>query len=204
MRGTDQTSIDYYEFNHGITMTTLRFSKLTMFLVPVIVGGCVNGQHQHSHDSAAGSNVAATYAGQQTRSIKALSAQEVRDLLEGKGMGLAKAAELNGYPGPMHTLENARAMSLSEDQKANTLALMNAHKARVKAMGQTLVAEERSLDTLFSQGKITPEALDSATQKIGQLQAEIRADHLRTHLEQTALLSKAQIAKYNSLRGYTH
>jgi Heavy-metal resistance len=204
MLGTDQVIFDQDNLNHGISMTTLRFLKLAMFLAPFIVTGCVNGQHQHSHDGAAGASAVASYAGQQTRAIKALSAQEVQDLLEGKGMGLAKAAELNGYPGPMHTLENARAMGLSEDQKANTLALMNAHKARVKAIGQTLVAEEKNLDTLFSQGKITSEALDSATQKIGQLQAQIRADHLRTHLEQTALLSKEQIAKYKSLRGYVH
>ena len=33
------------------------------------------------------------YAGQQQRTIKALSDQEIGDLLEGRGMGLAKAAE---------------------------------------------------------------------------------------------------------------
>ena len=38
------------------------------------------------------------YAGEETRAIKALSAQEVESLLGGKGMGFAKAAELNGYP----------------------------------------------------------------------------------------------------------
>ena len=39
------------------------------------------------------------YAGMQTRSIKALSDQQVADLGAGRGMGLAMAAELNGYPG---------------------------------------------------------------------------------------------------------
>jgi hypothetical protein len=44
------------------------------------------------------------YAGMQTRPIKALSEQQVADLQAGRGMGLALAAELNGYPGPAHVL----------------------------------------------------------------------------------------------------
>ena len=43
----------------------------------------------------------------QTRSIKALSDQQIADLGAGRGMGLALAAELNGYPGPSHVLELA-------------------------------------------------------------------------------------------------
>ena len=55
--------------------------------------------HQHKH---------APYAGMTTRQVKALSEQQVADLRAGRGMGLALAAELNGYPGPMHVLELAR------------------------------------------------------------------------------------------------
>ena len=76
-------------------------------------------EHDHHHRNAAqatppstsaASSSAATYAGQQNRQIKALSAQEQQDWLEGKGMGLAKAAELNRFPGPMHALEHADAL----------------------------------------------------------------------------------------------
>ena len=49
------------------------------------------------------------YAGQEAREIKALSAEELGDLLAGKG--LAKAAELDGYAGPAHVLELADAWS---------------------------------------------------------------------------------------------
>ena len=38
------------------------------------------------------------YAGQEQRSIKSLSEQEVSGLLSGAGAGFARAAELNGYP----------------------------------------------------------------------------------------------------------
>ena len=41
------------------------------------------------------------YAGQQTRAIKALSDDDIAALRAGEGMGMAKAAELNGYPGPV-------------------------------------------------------------------------------------------------------
>jgi hypothetical protein len=46
------------------------------------------------------------YTGQEQRAIKALSDEEIRDLLEARGMGLAKAAELNSYPGPLHVLRS--------------------------------------------------------------------------------------------------
>ena len=39
--------------------------------------------------------------------IKALSDHEVSALLDGHGSGFAKAAELNGYPGPTHVLDLA-------------------------------------------------------------------------------------------------
>ncbi len=40
---------------------------------------------------------ASPYAGQESREIKALSPEEISSLLSGKGMGFAKAAELNGF-----------------------------------------------------------------------------------------------------------
>ena len=43
------------------------------------------------------------YAGLQARPVKALSDQQVADLRAGRGMGLALAAELNGYPAVSYT-----------------------------------------------------------------------------------------------------
>jgi hypothetical protein len=59
------------------------------------------------------------YAGMQGRSIKALSDQQIADLNTGRGMGLALAAELNGYPGPSHVLELADKLELSAEQRAS-------------------------------------------------------------------------------------
>jgi hypothetical protein len=59
--------------------------------------------------AAAASPSVSPYAGQAGREIKALSREEVEGLLAGQGMGYAKAAELNRYPGPAHVLEQAEA-----------------------------------------------------------------------------------------------
>src|SRR6188768_1977014 len=69
------------------------------------------------------------YAGMQTRPIKALSEQQIADLGAGRGMGLALAAELNGYPGPSHVLELADALELSADQRTRVKVLFDAMKA---------------------------------------------------------------------------
>ncbi|MFZ0066358.1 MAG: hypothetical protein WAK90_09320 [Pseudolabrys sp.] len=63
------------------------------------------------------------YAGLQTRSIKTLSDQQIADLNTGRGMGLALAAELNGYPGPIHAIELAGDLRLSPEQVTKLRAL---------------------------------------------------------------------------------
>jgi hypothetical protein len=55
------------------------------------------------------------YAGQETRTIKALSDEHIAALRKGEGMGVAKAAELNGYPGPVHVLALAAQLGLTEN-----------------------------------------------------------------------------------------
>ena len=145
---------------------------------------------------------ASPYAGQQQRSIKALSDQEVAALLEGHGAGFAKAAELNGYPGPMHVLELADRLGLSAEQRTATQRLMHEHKQRARSLGAGLVNAERELDGLFVQRSATPDAVDAATRRVALLQAELRAEHLKTHLAQTALLTPEQVRRYSELRGY--
>ena len=62
-----------------------------------------------------------SYSAQHTRDIKALSAEEVNQYRAGAGMGYARAAELNRYPGPMHVLELAGPLALTPDQRARWL-----------------------------------------------------------------------------------
>jgi hypothetical protein len=152
---------------------------------------------------AFGSAVAqAPYAGLQTRSIKALSDQQVADLRAGRGMGLALAAELNGYPGPSHLLELADRLGLSDAQRSSARNMFEAMKAETIPIGERLIAQEAALDRLFADHVITPEKLSAATAEIGTTQAELRAAHLKYHLSTVAMLEPSQIQRYSVLRGY--
>lgn len=142
------------------------------------------------------------YAGMQQREIRALSAQQVEELLAGRGMMLALAAELNGWPGPMHVLELAGPLHLTPAQRRETEALMAAHRAEARRIGAEIVEAERGLDAAFRERRITPAEITAETSRIGALQAALRAEHLRTHLAQTALLTPAQVTRYVELRGY--
>ena len=144
----------------------------------------------------------APYAGEQSSEIKSLSAQEVQQYRAGAGMGYAKAAELNHFPGPMHVLELADQLKLSASQRAATKSLMDAHKAEARAIGAALVEAERELEALFRAGRVDEAALARAVRTAAALQGEYRLSHLETHRRMRALLTDEQVARYDELRGY--
>lgn len=143
------------------------------------------------------------YAGQHAREIKALSTEEVQQYLSGAGMGYARPAELNRYPGPMHVLELADKLALTAEQRARTKALMDAHKAEARAIGAKRVDAEHALDTLFAGGKVDEAALGRAVRAAAVLEGEYRLAHLETHRRMRALLTEEQVSCYEHLRGYT-
>lgn len=142
------------------------------------------------------------YAGQQNREIKALSESEIADLLAGRGMGLAKAAELNSYPGPLHALELREALGLDARQIAALEDQQRRMAAAAIALGQQIVAAEQALDRLFAERRIDATEIETRSEQIGRLQGRLRAVHLATHLETRATLSDAQVRRYDELRGY--
>jgi len=142
------------------------------------------------------------YAGEQHREIKSLSAKEVQDLLAGRGMGLAKSAELNRYPGPAHVLELADRLGLSAAQKAQTKSVFDAMDSRARALGKALVEREAELDRLFASRQVSRATLESSLAEISKLQGELRRVHLEAHLAQTDILTQGQVASYVELRGY--
>ena len=151
---------------------------------------------------AAANAPASAYAGHEARAVKSLSEQEVSALLASRGASLGKAAELNGYPGPALVLELAEPRHLDTAQLAATRQLMAAHNGRARQLGADLVASERELDTLFANKPASPALIDQATQRVGALHARLGAEHLTTHLTQTALLNTEQVRQYSALRGY--
>ena len=175
--------------------------SVALAIVIALGAPCALAQHGSHHSHGAQGQTSA-YAGQQSREIKALSDQEVKDLQAGAGMGMAKAAELNRYPGPMHALELADQLSLTAEQRERLRALMHAHKAQARKLGERVVALERELDALFARGKPTAQEVERLAVAIGEAQGQLRAEHLKTHLETTAVLGPEQVDRYVKARGY--
>lgn len=154
---------------------------------------------------AAGTSLAQSpqpYAGIQNRPVKALSDEQLDDLKAGRGMGLALAGELNGYPGPKHVLELTRELNLSDAQRVRTQQLFDDMKTEAIPLGEQLIAAEIDLDRQFSSRTITPTSLAAATATIGATQGTLRATHLKYHLAMVNVLTPEQIARYGELRGY--
>jgi Spy/CpxP family protein refolding chaperone len=141
-------------------------------------------------------------AGQQARSIKALSDEDIAALRKGEGMGMAKVAELNGYPGPAHVLTLAQQIGITQDQLQRTQTIYDRMNASAKSLGAEVIARERNLDQLFAIGQATENRLMAETKALGELQGQLRAVHLAAHLEMRVLLTPEQIASYQKLRGY--
>src|SRR2546423_11025279 len=142
------------------------------------------------------------YAGQQTRPIKALSEQDIAALLNGEGMGMAKAAELNGYPGPKHVLTLTSELKLTEAQRQQVQVIFDEMSTAARPLGMEIIGRELLLDRLFAEGDVTPDRLAAETTAIGTLEGSLRSVHLAAHLQTRALLNADQVAVYNRLRGY--
>lgn len=166
---------------------------ITAAVVVLLAVPAVAQEHTHGHSP---------YAGFQQRNVKALSKQQIADLRAGRGMGLALAAELNGYPGPMHVLELGDRLQLSVDQRQRLHQLYESMKAEAIAAGERLIAGEQALDQEFADRKVTQARLALLTAMIGQRQGELRAVHMKYHLTTAELLTPHQRQLYAELRGY--
>jgi hypothetical protein len=142
-------------------------------------------QHQPQHHQT-------PYAGLQQRPVKALSDQQVADLRAGRGMGLALAGELNGYPGPLHVLELADQLQLSAELRQRVQQLFDAMKAEATAMGETLIEQERALDREFAEARISPASLEQRdARKAARGSPEISSHHRRAAHRRSAASLRA-------------
>jgi hypothetical protein len=142
------------------------------------------------------------YSGEELRSIKSLSAEEIESLKSGGGMGFAKLAELNHFPGPKHVLQVADDLDLTPSQLAATETLYEEMRLNAIALGEKLIGAEMGLDRSFALGVINSESLESALFEIGKIRAQLRYVHLEAHLRQKSLLTEEQISRYDEVRGY--
>ena len=153
--------------------------------------------------SAASPSYKSKYAGEEKREIKSLSEADIEELKNGEGWGLAKAAELNGVPGPAHLLEMKDEINLSTEQVRVIEDLYQKMKQAAIPLGLELIGLERELNNHFADRTITDELLDELLDKIAQVRKKLRYVHLSTHLKTPSILTPEQIALYNQMRGYS-
>ena len=152
--------------------------------------------------SSEGDPFKSSYVGQENREIKSLSETDIVELTNGKGWGLAKAAELNGVPGPAHLLEMKEEISLSPEQTKEIEILYQEMQKQAIPLGINLIEYERELNNHFANKTITEELLHAIIEQIAQAQKQLRYVHLSTHLKTPKILTAEQIDLYNQLRGY--
>jgi len=158
--------------------------------------------HQGHHPAHAAAGATSPYAAVADRAISSLSDDDVRGLLAGHGVGMARPAELHHHPGPRHVLDLGAELALSEAQASALRDVYARMLAAVVPLGGRYVEQERRLDALFAGGKADEASLRATIDEAARLQADLRFAHLRAHLATRALLSPAQIARYDQLRGY--
>ncbi len=171
------------------TKTTILF--LILMLIPLSAFSA----EEHSYKSK--------YVGEEKRAIKSLSETDIEELKNGKGWGLAKAAELNGVPGPAHLLEMREEIDLSAKQVRAIENLYNKMKQEAIPLGLELIELERELNTHFANRTITYESLGVLLESVAQVRKKLRYVHLSAHLKTPDILTPEQIALYNRLRGYS-
>jgi len=153
--------------------------------------------------SDSGNGHKSRYIGQEKRAIKSLSESDIDELMNGKGWGLAKAAELNGVPGPVHLLELKEDIALSKEQVEKIEAIYREMKKEAVEFGERLIELERELNDHFANGTIRDALLKDLLDKIEDTHKKLRYVHLSAHLKTPLVVSEEQIKQYNKLRGYS-
>jgi Spy/CpxP family protein refolding chaperone len=143
------------------------------------------------------------YVGEEGREIKSLSREDMEELRAGAGWGLAKAAELNGMPGPQHVLEMKEEIGLTAEQEEKVGKLYRDMNGKARELGKNLIAGERELNGRFARRDIEAKELGRLLDEIAGTLAALRFTHLAAHLKTLDILTEEQVEKYNELRGYS-
>ena len=173
----------------------MNTKAIIIFLIIVLMPLSTLSAADHSHKSK--------YAGEERREIKSLSETDIEELKNGRGWGLAKAAELNGVPGPVHLLEMKKEIGLNPEQIEKIEILYKRMKRQAIPIGLKLIELERKLNNHFANRTITRKLLHKLLGQIAQIQKRLRYVHLSTHLKTPNILTAKQIDLYNKLREYS-
>ncbi len=165
-----------------------------MFLLGFTIADA--GDVLHSHVSK--------YTESEKQPIKSLSPGDIAELKRGAGWGLAKVAELNGVPGPVHLLEMKHEILLTDSQVKKVTGIYDEMKATAIKQGEHFIMLEQELENSFQSRTITDKKLRTFLAAIADARMKLRYTHLAAHLKTPEILSADQINKYNLLRGYSN
>jgi len=176
-------------------MPRRRWPQILMSMAPVVVGLLAagssvswgqpghGGEHEGGHQAA-----------------QACAVEFDNVVGEGRGFGMAFAADQNGYPGPMHVLELKDRLTLTADQEARAQALMHAMFSESKPKSARLLEAEAKLRRLFADRAADDAAVRAAVAEVERARAEVRLVHLLTHLKTRDLLTEDQRRLYHEAR----
>jgi len=162
--------------------------------VLAVIGATESVAAQHEHVSE--------YAGLETSEVRSFTQQEVDDLRSAAGMGLARPAELNHYPGPKHALQMASALGLDGSQVRQIEGVQREMREAAIGLGESIIEAERSLNQRFLHEHVDDESLEAAVGRVAALNGKLRYVHLRAHLLTKAVLTADQVRHYDRQRGY--
>jgi Spy/CpxP family protein refolding chaperone len=145
------------------------------------------GQHGHGHEGG-------------HQAAEACAAEFDKVVGEGRGFGLAFAADQNGYPGPLHVLELKDRLKLTADQEAKAQALLHAMFVESKPKSARLLEAEAKLRRLFADRAADDAAVRAAVAEVERARSEVRLVHLLTHLKTRELLTEDQRRIYHEAR----
>ncbi len=145
------------------------------------------GQHGHGHEGG-------------HQAAEACAAEFDKVVGEGRGFGLAFAADQNGYPGPLHVLELKDRLKLTADQEAKAQALLQAMFVESKPKSARLLEAEAKLRRLFADRAADDAAVRAAVAEVERARSEVRLVHLLTHLKTRELLTEDQRRIYHEAR----
>jgi Spy/CpxP family protein refolding chaperone len=121
-------------------------------------------------------------------------------MTDGRGFGMAFAADQNGYPGPMHILELKDRLKVTPEQEAKAQALSDAREAEALPKGARLLEAEQRLRRLYAERRADEASVRAAVAEIERARSEVRLVHLLTHLRARDILTPEQVRLYREIR----
>lgn len=136
---------------------------------------------------------------QQAPKPGAMSAPEAIAVMAGEDAGLARLADVHGWPGPRTVLANAEALNLAPDQVRIAENIEAEFEIEAREIALAWLAVEAELDEAFRSGRASKGKVQALTQQSGALRAELRALQLSAHIEMRPNLTRDQLESYSRL-----